>query len=353
MPDACSPAFLQRSDRRWRKARDWVAGTGFSVLLACTAPPPADSIEAPHRTVRLEVPETPIAPGAPWTSPWLVAPFAFDELLPSWNVDPPEGSAFRVEVQVAGSEPASASPWLDLGGQGEWPEAERAGTSFDGGRVAVDIALLEAPRRRWRWRVAARGEPVLVRSVHACFTDRDRLATLDPGPEPLAVRVEVAPRHQQAEGPELGSRICSPTSVAAVLAYRGADHPTAEVAALLYDAENDLYGNWNRAVQGAWTLGVPGYLTRVSTWEEAARFIEGGTPLVISIGALAGQLTGAPYRKTAGHLLVLCGFDGEGRAIVMDPACPVGDDAPRRYYLSELETVWLRRGGFAYVLGER
>ena len=136
-----------------------------------------------------------------------------------------------------------------------------------------------------------------------------------------------------------------------VLAYRGIDRPTAEVAALLYDAENKIYGNWNRAVQGAWLLGVSGYLTRVATWAEAARFVADGKPLVASIGVKEGQLTGAPYPQTAGHLVVLCGFDGEGRAIVMDPAVPVGDEEPRLYSLAELETVWLQRGGFAYVLG--
>jgi hypothetical protein len=158
-------------------------------------------------------------------------------------------------------------------------------------------------------------------------------------------------RHQGREAPEIASRICSPTSVTMTLAYAGVSRPTAEVAAIVYDAEHDIYGNWNRAVQGAFLLGVPGYLLRVNDWPQASELLAEGTPLVISIAAKEGQLAGAPYASTAGHLLVLAGLDGAGGAIVFDPATPVGGETPRRYALADLETVWLRRGGVAYRIG--
>lgn len=332
-----------------------VAAAGSVLLAACATPPAVTPTGGPHLTVPVEVPAAPLTPGERWTSDWLAAPFPFHELLPSWNVDVPEGTAFRVEVQVAAEGPESASPWLDLGGWGPWPEAERGATELEGGRVATDIVELEEPRNRWRWRILTRGaegrEAPRVRRFHACFSNREQLQNLAAGPEPEADRIRLALRRQHDEATKLAPRICSPTSVAMVLAYRGKGRPTAEVAALCFDAEHNIYGNWNRAVQGAWLLGVPGYLTRVATWTEAARFVADGQPLVISIGVKKGQLTGAPYTETSGHLVVLCGFDGEGRAIVMDPAVPVGDEEPRLYALAELETVWLRRGGFAYVLG--
>lgn len=323
-------------------------------LTACAAPQSIEGAAPAHETLRIEGPYR-LRPGENWSSEWLAAPFPFDELLPSWNISVPEGASFRVEVMVADETPESASPWLDLGGWGDWPAAKRAAIEFDGGRVEVDLVKLDQPVTRWRWRIETRGageaELVLAWSaIRACFTNGGALAGVDAGPEPDGGRVEVSLRRQYDEAPELASRICSPTSVAMVLDYHGVDRSTAEIAALLYDHEHDIYGNWNRAVQGAWTFHVPGYLTRISTWAEAAQHIEDGRPLVISIGVEEGQLTGAPYRRTDGHLVVLCGFDGAGRALVMDPAVPAGDEGPRRYALAELETTWLRRGGFTYVL---
>ena len=135
-----------------------------------------------------------------------------------------------------------------------------------------------------------------------------------------------------------------------VLAYRGVDVPTAEVARVCYDAEHALYGNWTRAIQGAFTLGVPGYLTRFGGWRDVERTLARGEPLVISIGVKKGQLTGAPYESTSGHLLVLRGFDKNGDGLVNDPAAVDAKRGRCTYKRSELETCWLARGGTAYVL---
>jgi hypothetical protein len=136
-----------------------------------------------------------------------------------------------------------------------------------------------------------------------------------------------------------------------VLAYRGVERPTREVADLVYDAVHEIYGNWPRAVQAAYTYGVPGYLTRFSDWDEVRREIAGGQPLIVSVRAAEGELRGAPYPSTDGHLLVLVGFTRTGDVVVNDPAAPEAATVRRVYARSELETVWLRRGGTAYVLG--
>jgi hypothetical protein len=157
-------------------------------------------------------------------------------------------------------------------------------------------------------------------------------------------------RSQRAEDPKIAGSICSPTSVAMLLAYRGVDRPTAEVAELLYDREHEIYGNWPRAVQGAFTSGVPGYLTRFSGWSAVEDAIAREQPLVISIRAKKGQLTGAPYEKTDGHLLVLCGFDANGDCLVNDPAARDAEHGQITYERSELEACWMGNGGVAYVL---
>ena len=175
-----------------------------------------------------------------------------------------------------------------------------------------------------------------------------------PHQQPSDVVLDVAPRSQfSVEPPELGSRLCGPTSVAMLLDWHGIRVQTPEVASLLYDAQNDIYGNWNRAVQGAYALGgCRGCLRRLSSWREVRELLEAGVPLVVSISAEEGELRGAPYSKTSGHLLVLCGLLLDGTTVaVRDPAAKLEAEVPRLYSREDMERVWLNHdNGVAYVL---
>ena len=135
-----------------------------------------------------------------------------------------------------------------------------------------------------------------------------------------------------------------------VLAYRGVDRTTREVAELVYDKPHDIFGNWTRAVQAAFTLGVPGYLGRFWDWDEVKQTIAHDQPLVVSIGVKNGELTGAAYHETSGHLIVLCGFDKNGDCLVNDPAAKDAEHGQLTYKRSELQKCWMERGGTAYVL---
>lgn len=285
-----------------------------------------------------------------WVSAWQAASAPFDALLPSWNVS--GEAAFRVDVQVASAPDFSPSPWSDLGGWGGWAAQDAAATVFDGGKVSIDIIQLEQSANRARVRVRSKG-PVTIDSLHFCFTNTARLADHDFAESKQRVAALPVPQRRQTdEATELAPRICSPTAVSMVLDYRGSQFTTALVARELYDLENDIYGNWNRAVQGAARMQVPGYLTRFNDWNEVAEELRAGNPLIISIGVKAGQLSGAPYEATAGHLIVLCGLDGGGNALVRDPAVPRGESGWRCYSQAQLSEVWLRRGGTAYLLGK-
>ncbi len=333
----------------------------LGVLLLCAGcvavPPPLEEqnvnhpaplLAGPHQTIELLAGSLSIAQ-AQWTSPWHHSALPFDELLPSWNVTSP--GAFRVEVQVQG--PELESPWLDLGGWGAWPVAELAPTKFAAGKVAIDILELSQPATQARVRLRATDATQLDR-LTLCFTDSARLGEHAFGGKQRTVpRLAVPGRRQTDEAPELAPRICSPTSVSMLLEYRGASQPTAKVAAELFDVEHDIYGNWNRAVQGAARFGVAGYLTRINDWNEVASLLCAGNPLVISIGVKPGQLSGAPYTSTNGHLIVIAGLNGHGQADVLDPAVAPGESCSRFYSLNELDEVWLRRGGTAYVLGDK
>ena len=287
----------------------------------------------------------------PWARP-------FDELLLSWNATVPDGAGLVVEVQLASLDRDEQTPWLHLGGWGETPPREERVTEFDGGRVAVDVVTCEKTFDAFRYRLSAIGKsnaPVIVHQTYACITLRSDLATLEPAPPAVGIELtlDVPARSQKLAKESIAPRICSPTSVAMVLAHNGVDLSLEDLAAEIYDADHDIYGNWPRAVQAAFTHGVPGALVRLSSWGAVESFLRAGVPLVVSVKAEPGELRGAPYPRTSGHLIVLCGFDGRGRIVVNDPAAGELVGVRRIYEASDLENCWMRRGGVAYALGPR
>ncbi len=311
----------------------------------------------------------PDAPAA-YTSTPLSGPFWFNEVLVSWNVQTPPGSGFCVELRVGRGAEGFWSPWMRVGEFGDVVPDVPIVTRFEdqshevAGRIDVDYFRSADRFDRVQYRIlAASGaekRTLRIERVAVTLSDRTGLPyakprwqpVIDPlPPQAWQKTLPVPPRSQKAAPREIAGRICSPTSVAMVLAYYGLDRDTLTVAQTCYDPRHDLYGNWPRNIQAAYTLGVPGYLTRIGSWHEAERFIAAGTPLIISIRVpQEGMLHGSPYRTTDGHLLVLTGFEGDEWVTVNDPAAE--SDVAGRYRRSELERVWLHGagGGLAYVL---
>ncbi len=311
-------------------------------------------------------------PDAPavYTSAPLSGPFWFNEVLVSWNVATPAGAGFCVELRVGRGAEGFWSPWLRVGEFGDVVPDVPIVTQFDdaadevAGRIDVDYFRSDDRFDRVQYRIlaasGAQKRTLRIERVAVTLSDRTGLPYATPRwkpsfeplpPSAWQKTLPVPQRSQKAAPREIAGRICSPTSVAMVLGYYGIERDTLAVAQACYDPRHDLYGNWPRNIQAAYMLGVPGYLTRISDWRQAERFIADGTPLVISIRVPeAGMLNGSPYRTTDGHLLVLTGFEGDAWVTVNDPAAE--RDVARRYRRSELERVWLRGagGGLAYVL---
>ncbi|MCH7814205.1 MAG: C39 family peptidase, partial [Planctomycetes bacterium] len=292
----------------------------------------------------------------------------FNEVLVSCNVAAPPNVGIAVQVRVGRRADRSWSPYLHVVDWGQpLPTAERV-VECEQGRIEVDYFTSECRFDRVQYRIQAVAGPlpgvraapparVRIDRVALCLSDTTRRVTSVPAPDAPAPpqrwqrRLPVPFRSQRAERKELAGRTCSPTSVSMVLEYRGVDRPTEEVAQRIYDVTHDIYGNWPRAVQAAYTYGVPGYLARFSDWAEVERMIAAGQPLIISIRVEPGELRGAPYESTAGHLLVLCGFDRDGNVAVNDPAARTPADGLLNYARSDLERVWMEaKGGTAYVL---
>ena len=286
----------------------------------------------------------------------------FNEALLSWNVDCPPDHGFTVEVRVGRRADAYWTPFLHAGDWGALPENLAKLRICDGGKIDIDYFRSDERFDRLQFRVRSfsssreRHDALHIRRVTLQLSDTSGLplpylpTDADRSVEPSQSSTLAVPfRSQRDESSEIASRICSPTSVAMVLDFHGVRAPTAEVARRLFDVEHDIYGNWPRAVQGAYTFGVPGYLARFSDWGEVEELVARGLPIVISIAAKEGQLSGAPYRSTNGHLLVLRGFDKHGDVLVCDPAAGDANQGVTTYKRDELTTVWMRRGGTSYV----
>lgn len=328
-------------------------------------------------------------PGAPraghdgtvWLSPRFASTAGWDEVLVSWNVDVPRDVRWRLELEVTDAKGGS-SPWLFLGSwegpTGDEAELDPSLTEVlqgcELGEVAVDVFQATNPIASARLRAVAEGERhASVRFARCDLIGSTRLGdsaqtstwpggmegsepaddghgTRGPsGPWPAALDVPLL--SQRSLGDPLAPRTCSPTSVSMVLGYRGLPSDARRVAQACFDRRFDLYGNWPRNVQAAYALGCPGRLARIGDWAEVRDWIERGVPVICSIGVRPGELEGAPYGSTGGHLVVLCGFTPDGDVVVADPAASPAEGIQRVYRREQFERVWMVRGGTAYLLG--
>jgi len=309
-----------------------------------------------HELIRHESPA--VCQDGVFESPPIAVQGEFNEALLSWNVDAEPGTSFCVELRVGRQRGNYWTPYLRLGDGG--PASGGPGlVRCDSARVDVDILRSDERFDRAQYRIIAQadGQPAAasIRRVTLCLSERLGLlcgqplnaahAAIRPG------RLPVPFRSQRAVAPDLAPRICSPTSLAMVMQYRGVSVPTETVAAACYDPTHDIYGNWPRNIQAAYVFGVPGYLARFSDLNAAADLVAAGQPLIISIRfSRPGALRGAPYPTTDGHLLVCCGFDANGDVHVNDPAAATDQEGCTTYHRQEVEEAWLRGGGVAYVL---
>lgn len=368
-----------------------VLGLSGGSLVGCASPGPMP--EGPFRSA-LVLKDTPerlggsaIAPsftggaGVVELDPVSVPGLAFNEALVSWNVDVPPGTGARLEARV-GRDVGGERLWSPYMFVADWGEAAPDGekimtltelrsastgaTTPATGKIDTDFFVSDESFDAIQVRVLAAGAlgsstPVRLRRVAVTLTDgATPIGSAEPSTcadgldregdgSPVALAVPF--RSQRTTTPELSGRLCSPTSVTMVMAYRGVDLPLDTVAAAVYDAPNDIYGNWPRNVQAAYALGVPGYLRRYSSWDEVRATFQEGSPIIASIRVKKHELRGAPYPSTAGHLIVLRGFDRDGNVLVNDPAAGTPEGGMLTYRREDLERVWLRRNaGTSYVL---
>ena len=134
-----------------------------------------------------------------------------------------------------------------------------------------------------------------------------------------------------------------------VMQYRGDKGAMVENALAIYDPENEIFGNWGRAVAYAGEHGFEAYLDRVRTWDQVKAYIAKGQPIIASIRFESGTFPSNVMDSTGGHLVVIRGLTADGDAVMNDSASKKRGEGVV-YRSEELARAWLRHGGVAYII---
>ena len=311
-----------------------------------------------------------------WTSATQNIPFAFDELVASWNATTPGGSWITIQMQASGSgrttKPYTMGIWTS-----DVTPAHRTsvgGQADADGTVSIDTfirAKKALPLNSYQVMVTLhRGSaPPNVTLVGAMTSATNKYDI--PSASRFAGEVLDVPRYSQeihtGHFPEYdngGEAWCSPTSTAMILdkwgsgpsgpdlaAFPGVGHVDGQVdyaARAVYDWNYQGAGNWPFNTAYAGSRGLNAFVTRLRSLVEAELFIQQGIPLVASIN---GRLPGFFFGKTNGHLLTIVGFTANGDVISNDPAVPTDAEVHKIYGRADFEQVWLGgSAGIVYVI---
>lgn len=369
-----------------------MAAGSLAALLAALLPllailaTPADRVEPPFHELwrlsfdgweldgvqvadgRLELSRSDPVSGGGWrgtaVSPVHDSSESFEELIPSWNAETPEGTwlEVRLRARVAGR----WTGWYALGSWSSVDQARRHSVAGqdDDGRVLTDTLALRAPAQAYQVGVelssSVAGPSPTVSLTTVLASRRGSGGRVDGSGTIASGTVLDVPERSQMVYPDGGEVWCSPTSTSMVLAYWAKrlgrpelDRAPPVVAAGTYDLLYRGTGNWPFNTAYAGRDGLLGYVTRFSALGQAERWIEIGVPVVASVAWGPGELDNAPVRSTDGHLLVIVGFRPNGDPVVNDPAGDprLGQPVQRVYPRDQFESLWLASsGGTVYLI---
>jgi len=299
-------------------------------------------------------------------------PSGFSSAIASWNSQTSGRSWIEVSLRAR-----IGSRWTSWFAMGHWSESLEGGhrTSVNGqhdgdGRVDTDTLVLAhtADAIQLRARVhATNAVDTATISLLAVTVDRepDHPYTPPAASKSTAWGVDIpVPERTQRVGTEGGKyggggdSWCSPTSVSMIMAYWAAvknrrewDVSVADAAEGTYDPAYQGCGNWPFNIAYASRHGLEGWVARLPSLAAMEPYLSSGVPVIASIRVREGELDGAPYPKTDGHLLVVRGFTADGDVIVNDPYGEPGS-IRRVYKRAQFERVWQDGShGAVYLIG--
>lgn len=225
----------------------------------------------------------------------------------------------------------------------------------DFARVCVDVLQLKKPAQAYRFRLTIEGEAALPR-VAVCLTDAnaeyDPCAALPPdGKRELEISPISQMRLSICEKDQI--RLCSPTALTMALNVLGIEVDPLQTAESVYDDKAAIYGNWTFNTAYACRMGADAFVTRFQRLSQLKDFLKKDSLVLASIAYNRAELTGAAVKQTAGHLVLICGWQ-DSKIKVADPAAGETIDVIRYYDAEEFARAWLvRKRGLAYIVRKK
>jgi len=257
---------------------------------------------------------------------------------------------------VIGDAPSRRQCWTLVADGSAWtlpplPGAAPPSTVTTDSRASthIDCLLLHAALPAPRLRIELEGS---IPPQRYLLTVSARLHTQPQVPLPRQTAALPAPPpalSQMLAPAALARRICSPTSVAMVLALWGRGADWLDIVAECHDPASNLYGIWPLAIAAAARRGSFGAIELFHDWTQPLSVLAQGIPLVTSIRFETNALPGAPLPRSSGHLVVLSAV-GPDTVRVNDPAAPTLDTVVRTYPTAAFAAAWLASRGAAYIL---
>ncbi len=273
----------------------------------------------------------------------------FDEFVPSWNIIIDSDIKVRIKVSVGNSDGMSEEFLM-----GYWTLGYKTSLSnqtSDYAKVYIDtIVAQDISLDRVSFTITFDEGAFSLQNISLTTIPTGSIWLFD---ETKLVEYNInVPTKQQLSIPDIGSSICSPTSLSMILAYYGENLPPSDVAEFVRDKGSQIYGNWS--FNTSYAGGYENLFSRVeyiNDFDTILSYLSQDIPLAFSIKtSSAASLEGAIMAYPAGHLVVLRGLKYENDiwyALVNDPAEYTDEAVLRQYVLSELLDAW---NGYTYVV---
>ena len=298
----------------------------------------------------------------------------FKRLLVSWNCETPKGTWIEVQARAFISyyddNENSTYEWSDWLSFGKWgTHIKRSSKSPDShlAKISTDEFIIKGNYTDTASKIQIRAllhtentnvTPSIRQFVISYKDNTPRLKNIEIPSDKI---IDVPSYSQYIRDKNIGSVICSPTSITMLLNRRNENLIVEETAWSCFDYDYEAFGNWLFNVAFASSLGYESFV-EYGNLKSLKREIYSGYPVAVSV-KYTNDINNLEYPyienapiTTAGHILVVRGFekkDGIDYVVVNDPAGKSNESVTRRYNLSEFESAWHRGSNIMYVIHDK
>ena len=298
----------------------------------------------------------------------------FKILLVSWNCETPKGTWIEVQARAFISyyddNKNSTYEWSDWLSFGKWgTHIKRSSKSPDShlAKISTDEFIIKgsytdtASKIQIRALLHTENTNVTPSIRQFIISYKDNTPRINGIEIPSNKIIDVPSYSQYIRDKNIGSVICSPTSITMLLNRRNENLIVEETAWSCFDYDYEAFGNWLFNVAFASSLGYESFV-EYGNLKSLKREIYSEYPVAVSV-KYTNDINNLEYPyienapiTTAGHILVVRGFekkDGIDYVVVNDPAGKSNESVTRRYKLSEFESAWHRGSNIMYIIHDK